>query len=535
LNNGRASSLFDSGPATDAPTAGESYDAVPYESHAISDTSPDSLATMAALFGLHPADVWTCRVLELGCAGAGNLVAMALPLPGARFFGVDASERQIDEGRALVREMGLRNVDLLAADFLKLPADLPVFDYIICHGVYSWVSPEVQAKILEVLGGHLAPQGVAYLSYNTYPGGHLRLMAREMMRFHVRNLGDPSESTLQARAIFQLIQRFAASRPGPYAKILEYLSGHLDQEPDWYVFHEYLEEHNQPVYFAELVERARGHGLEYLAPARFIPWEHRLPPEAGDISRLADRVVREQYLDFLCNRIFRRTLFCRQGLAVADRLLPEALGGLRAFARATATDPAQDVRSEREEEFLTLAQEKFRSERPVVKAILMSLSEQSPRAIPVPELRQTVAARLEGCSPSETSPDEFARALLALHVSNALGLRTSSGSFVLSAGERPVASPLARWLAARGRPAVNLRHETLELSDLQETLVPLLDGSRDRALLSAAVLAAIGEGKLGIENSAGETLEDPAAMEDVVATAVDENLERLAAACFLTA
>ncbi len=516
-------------------SAAASYDAFPYESHAISHSDPDSLATMATLFGMRPAAVASCRVLELGCAGAGNLVAMALPLPGARFLGIDASPRQIEEGRVLAREMGVENVELLAADFRDLPSDLPEFDYIVCHGVYSWVSPAVQTKILEVLARHLAPQGVAFLSYNTYPGGHLRLMAREMMRFHVRHLTDPSESTAQAKALLQMLRRLAHLRPGPYEKILEYLGEHLEKEPDWFVFHEYLEEHNQPTYFSELVERAAGHGLEYLAPARFIPWEHRLPPEASDIRRIADRIVREQYLDFLCNRMFRRTLFCRSGSGIAHEPLPETLAGLLAVGRARPVDPDLDVRSDREEVFRSRAEEEFRTSRPLFKATLAVLADEAPRAIPMAELASMVASRLEGARDVEAGLQELSRALLGLLLSNAVVLRTSPGAFVPAAGERAVASPLARRQAARGGPAVNLRHETLTLTDLQAVLLPLLDGSRDRGLLQEAVLAAIREERLAVENSAGERLVDPDAMREFVAWAVEDSLDRLALNCFLTA
>ena len=516
--------------------AGDSYDAVPYQSHAISDTDPDALATMGVLFGMRPAAVETCRVLELGCAGAGNLVAMALPLPRARFFGVDASPQQIEAGRALARRVGVENVALTAEDLQDLPPEFSEFDYIVCHGVYSWVEPAVQEKILEIFGRHLAPQGIGYLSYNAYPGSHLRAMAREMMRFHVRNIADPIESTAQARALLEFLKRFTQGRPGPYEKVLEYLSEHLVQEPDWYVFHEYLEEHNLPVYFSDMVARAEGHGLQYLAPARFIAWEHNLPPEIQQaFGQFSNRVVREQYLDFLCNRMFRRTLFCRGGLAIADRPRPEAVAGLQAVARARAVAPNPDVRSDREEEFRSPAQEGFATSRPLVKAALMVLAQQAPRAIPMAALWPMVAAKLEGAPDAAAGPEELGRALLDPHLSNAVALRTWSPPLVLSPGGRPAASPLARLQASREEPIVNLRHETVELSDLDEVVLPLLDGTRDRAGLREAVVAAVAAGKLGIEDKAGARLEDPEKIREVIASALEESLARLAAACLLTA
>lgn len=519
-------------PAGSGETA---YDAVPYESHAIANTSPDELAAMGTLYGMRPAAVPTCRVLELGCAGAGNLVAMALPLPGARFFGIDASPRQIETGHALARRIGLENLELTAGDFRDLPPDPPEFDYIVCHGVYSWVSPAVQETILEILARRLAPQGIAYLSYNTYPGFHVRAMAREMMRFHVRNLTDPAERTAQARALLVFLKKFARGRSGPYEKILEYLSEQLDEEPDWYVFHEYLEEHNLPVYFSDLVGRAARHGLQYLAPAHFIAWEHNLPAELEEaFGTLSSRIVREQYLDFLSNRMFRRTLLCRGSVAIGSRPLPEAVAGLQAVGRARPARGDPDIRSDAEEEFLSPADQRITTNRPLVKAMLAVLAEQSPRAIPVASLWPMVAGRLDGTPDAAAGPGELARALLQFHLSNAVALRTWSPPLILSDGERPSASPLARLQAERDEPVVNLRHENGDPSDLDRIVLPLLDGTRDRAALREAVVASVLEGRLGIQDDAGAPLRDPARVREVVAASLDESLERLAAACLLT-
>src|SRR6266567_6321347 len=93
------------------PAPASSYDAVPYSVGAFPQTRPDRLATLATLFGLHPASPARARVLELGCAAGGNLIPMALAGPAARFVGIDLSARQIDDARATARELGLTNVD----------------------------------------------------------------------------------------------------------------------------------------------------------------------------------------------------------------------------------------------------------------------------------------------------------------------------------------------------------------------------------------------------------------------------------------
>src|SRR4051812_41655243 len=155
---------------------------------------------------MSPAPVDRCRVLELGCAGGGNLLPMAETLPQSTFFGIDLSPVQIGHGQRIIRALGLTNLRLEAMSILDVPEDFGEFDYIIAHGVYSWVPPAVQQKILDLCAAHLAPQGVAYLSYNTYPGWHLRQMAREMMLYHVAGIESPQESAAQATALVQFIR-----------------------------------------------------------------------------------------------------------------------------------------------------------------------------------------------------------------------------------------------------------------------------------------------------------------------------------------
>src|SRR5262245_58637378 len=168
-----------------------SYDEIPYSNTAFSYTHPDCLATVAALYGLTPPPVDRCRVLELGCGRGGNLIPMALALPDSRFLGIDLSARQIASGQEMVTALGLANIELRPFSILDVDESFGLFDYIICHGVYSWVPAEVQDKILAICARNLAPNGVAYVSYNTYPGWHQRGTVREMLCYHVQQFREP--------------------------------------------------------------------------------------------------------------------------------------------------------------------------------------------------------------------------------------------------------------------------------------------------------------------------------------------------------
>src|SRR6266851_5993395 len=153
-----------------------SYDEVPYHSFPFADSHPDRLATVAHLFGLTPPDPQTARILELGCASGGNLLPMAELYPQGRFIGIDLSERQIAAGQQAVTAVGLTNLELRQASILDVDASWGQFDYVIAHGVFSWVPEPVQDKILSICHTNLQPNGIAYISYNTLPGWHMRGM-----------------------------------------------------------------------------------------------------------------------------------------------------------------------------------------------------------------------------------------------------------------------------------------------------------------------------------------------------------------------
>jgi SAM-dependent methyltransferase len=182
-----------------------SYDEVPYDSYPFPQTHPDRLATIATLLGLQPAPVEHCRALELGCAAGGNLIPMALTLPDSTFLGIDLSARQIDDGRQTVAALGLTNIELRQLSILDVDASFGRFDYLICHGVFSWVPAAVQEKILAICAAHLAPHGVAYISYNTYPGWHLRGMIRDMMLYHAQQFREPAVRVRQARNLLDFL------------------------------------------------------------------------------------------------------------------------------------------------------------------------------------------------------------------------------------------------------------------------------------------------------------------------------------------
>ena len=271
-----------------------------------------------------------------------------------------------------------------------------LFDYIICHGVYSWVPPEVQDKILDVCQRHLAPNGVAYISYNTYPGWYMRAAARDLMVFHTRRFDNPDEKVRQGRAILAYFVETMPKADSTYHRVLKEELDILVDQRDTYVFHEHLEMTNTAFYFHEFAARAAAKGLQYLGEAAY---QTNLNEYSADFRATLhtlspDRVHLEQYLDFATNRMFRRTLLCHAGFRVAAKPLAERLMncGLTALARPTTENP--NVASTEVVEFRTDEGFSASTNVPLIKAALLALFEAWPRCVPFEELWNLTCAKL---------------------------------------------------------------------------------------------------------------------------------------------
>jgi methyltransferase-like protein/SAM-dependent methyltransferase len=511
-----------------------SYDEVPYASQVFYYSHPDRLATMARLFGMRPAPLDQCRVLELGCGTGSNLIPMACALPEARFLGIDLSARQIDMGREVVQHLGLANIDLRPLSILDVDEGLGRFDYIICHGVYSWVPVEVQDKILSLCRQFLAPEGIAYVSYNTYPGWHRRSMIREMMRFHVRQFTDPAERVQQARAMLDFVIECVGDPKSAYGVSLKAEADQLTGTADSYIYHEHLEENNHPVYFHEFARRAADHGLQYLAEAQPTPLAHNLSPRATAILEQVsvDLIHGEQYLDFVRNRTFRRSLLCHAEVALSRPASPQALLRMHLTTLVKRLTEKPDLRSSAKETFSAEDDTRVCTNNPLLKAALLCLWESWPQAVSFAELWLRVRRRLAEEAPDEQLPAEdeglaLAEPLLQCFLSKLVELHVQPARFVREPSGRPVASPLARYQASYSGEITNLRHRTVLLNEFERQVLVLLDGKHAPAGILEVLWTALDRGDLEIQQE-GQTVTDPGRAREIVREALPPILQRLA-------
>jgi SAM-dependent methyltransferase len=457
----------------------ESYEEAPYLTVATYETHPDALATPAFLAGIDPAPVERCRVLEIGCATGGNVIALAAGLPDAKFTGIDISPPQIEIARQRMSELGLRNLQLVAANLVD--AELEEIDYLICHGVFSWCSEPVQERILAVCQERLSPHGIAYISYNVYPGWHRLGLWRDLMVWGARAADTWRGGVREGLRFAELVAAAAGERDPQYSQLARDAVEKLTPLPADYLIHEFLEPDNRPLAFHEMVARAGRHGLQYLGESRKRHSVRELPEPLRAWAR--DRVELEQTLDFIQNTGFRRSLFCRAGVALkgpeVSRLAALRVTGL---CRPLAADP--DVKSRKAEHF-EAAHGQLAISVPLLKALLVELHRAAPRALTLGELTAAVGERLGDAGWSELVGD----ALLECYAANLVELHLWSPRLTLVPGERPTASELARWQAAQSKVVTNRRHRAVELDALEQALLRKLDGTRDRAALLEALTA----------------------------------------------
>jgi methyltransferase-like protein/cyclopropane fatty-acyl-phospholipid synthase-like methyltransferase len=510
-----------------------SYDEIPYDSQPRRATHPDCLGTLATLLGMAPAPIDQCRVLELGCATGGNLIPQAATLPDSQFEGIDLSAKQIAQAQELADVLGLSNIQFKAASILDIDEGFGLFDYIICHGVFSWVPEPVRDKILAVCKANLAPQGVAFVSYNAYPGWHFRGPARELMKFHVGQFDDPKTQVQQARAALKFVARAIPKQEGPYARLLKEEAELLDKNADYYLFHEHLENENQPFYFLDFMKLAGSHGLQYLGEAQDHTSMADLAPEAQEtLKKISpDLLHLEQYLDFLRNRMFRRTLLVHDNVTLKRTPPPEIVSRflVRAVARPTSNDP--DIRSSKAEEFECPDQRVCLTANPLAKAMLVALYHSLPQALTFDQLAEAVS-RIMDVSPDEQLRLRLPNAAVEFYLNSFVDMHLHLAEIVVQVSERPLAHPLTRRQAATDAVIATRRHTVAKLNRLERAVLSRLDGTQDHEALLEAITHEVIDNGFVLERD-GEAIEEPAQVRQVLKQELPSILDKLAANCLL--
>ena len=443
------------------------YDAVRYSNFPYGQTHPDRLATVAILYGLHPPDPFTARVLEIGCGAGGNLIAMATATPGIDALGVDLAAGPIAEGQQAIAEIGLGNVELRHGDVREL-GELGTFDYIVAHGVYSWIPPDAREALLSSIRSFLNPQGIAYVSFNAEPGGYFRRMLRDVGLWHARDVpaGDAAARAEKARELYRFLKEHRVTSADTFGQLLAREVPPLADAPTYRLVHDDLADDFYCCWFAKFAEHIGRHGLGYVGEADLYGLRTEMLPAnvEPELWQLAggDRIAFENYTDLMTVRHFRQSVLCHSEHAPAGvEPVPELAERLH-WAALPNADPLEVG--------------------PLADAYA-ALAARGSRTLAFGELRELLG----------TDPHELAVALLDGFRRERLLPHAAPLTWPIEASERPVASALARWQAARGEPLTSLAYTTIHMDEpAARLLITLLDGTRDRAAIRAELKAHTG-------------------------------------------
>lgn len=491
------------------------YDQIQYESYPYQESHPEHLYTLARLFGLKPTPYAQARILELGCASGGNIIPVAYNYPYCQIVGLDLSQKQIDSGKALVQSLNLTNIKLLKLSILDIDKTLGKFDYIICHGVYSWVHEPIRDKILTVFRDHLNPQGVAYISYNTYPGWHGVQSIRDMMLFHTKTLTTQKEQAGQARALLQFLVEALEEGETAYSQFLSQEIELLKNRPDSYLLYDHLSEVNFPIYFHNFIDQANQHQLDYLCDANLNKmFPANFPDKTAKIlGNMTDIIKMNQYMDFIRNQRFRSTLLCLNTVKIhrdlkAQQIEDFYISYIGEYPKEPITNHA--ILTEGLPLVFKNRQLTLTLHHPISKMAMVLLQAQKQLPISysdfVIQLKQTLdelglsysTDRLKHHLENELN-------LMRLVFNGLIDLSSGPGLYTLEA-EMPSVTNLVKEQVKTQSFVTNQRHEMVKVNLLERMILGALDGKTTPSMMVDYLCQKIEKGDLNIQDESNNRI-----------------------------
>ena len=457
-------------------------------------THPRRLHNAAVWMGLSPAPTATARVLELGCAAGDNIIPIAARSPHGTFVGVDLNPEAIALGQSWVEELGLSNLTLQAADVRDVPVQGEPFDYIIIHGLWSWVPDDVQQHVLKLLAGRLAPNGVAHLSFNAMPGWHVWGAFRTMLLERFGHLSDPMEQAEHALDYLKWLQESQQGRSDWWSSVIESQLARTHIGGLANLAHDQLSPMSRPQYNHEVAAQLAQHGLAWAGQVDLDDNYVEQHPEGTRqlIDGVMDLVERSILLDAVIGRTFSHSLVCRAD--TQPRLPQEALAEAWWSARLTVPDP---LHADTDEPVTFKGDEGdevvVRSR--LIKEVLRALS--LGQATQFPEL---IAHLVEHVGAEVIGDADIASIQASLFTWARMGLIRGDAEPEeprVTSGGTPVVDPLVRSAAAGGHPIVGRRHNLIDVDEIDRFLLPLFDGTRDVYDAMRALESRLGEGPIG--------------------------------------
>ena len=513
-------------------TSLQTYDEIQYQSYPYQVSSPESLKTLGILFGMNPPDIETAKVLELGCAEGGNIIPHAAKYPNATFVGVDLSKVQIDSGKAHIKELGLKNIELKHCSITDIDKNFGKFDYIVCHGVISWVPDFVRKKIFEISSANLTPQGIAYISYNTLPGWNMVRAIRDMMLYHAKNFATSAEKVSQGRLLLDFVKESLEGQDTPYANVLRQEAALLANQTDHYLRHDHLEEDNKQFYFSEFMQEAAKHNLQYLSdcslPSMYLG---NMPQNAVEkLQGLNDIVRTEQYMDFITNRRFRSTLLCHNNITLTRQINND---DIKKFAMSLNVTPEKalseiDINSNDNAKFFwnNNKDSNLASTSPGLKAILYTFAENIGNPLKFNDVVKKACEKVKAGQKDLVERDLIANAI-NLVIKGYVVLSLNSGNKDTINLDMPKVSDFTVYQATKTNYnwVTNHLHAAISINIFDKFAIQYMDGKNNKEQIISKLVDDVRNGKITM-NKDGAKIEDEKDVKKELNAFYDNLIER---------
>lgn len=460
------------------------YEAVPYPHYVFPQTSPDNLSVVSTLYGLNGAAASRCRYLELGCGKGTNIAAFASRYPDSRFVGIDLAENHIISAKQMANELGLQNTEFIAGHMKDVdPSELGQFDFVVAHGLFSWVPEVVRARILELMKRCIAPQGVGYISYNAFPGCYIRQIGWDLLRFFTRHIEEPLAKIEAAKDLAGFVAR-ESLEGSPQQSIFQLIDSGIAARRIENILHDDLSELNRPFYFFEFAELLASTHLKFLCEADpRSSGAGRLSVSASNplVQVSSGPIEREQLADFLDFTSFRQSVICHAEAQSRSEPSPDSLRNLicRWTVQPTSVEAVSDSSIA-----IGFDDVSLETDHPLTAKLLSETIRSNPAPL-------NIGNAIVSSNPhTDADIQRTLQFLLDLYRGGFLRLFAEQPPIDFDLGERPRVNVFARWQAMNGLDTfATLLGENIQFgNELVRQLVVLLNGTRNRNEAMAELL-----------------------------------------------
>ena len=416
----------------------------PAMSHPLSDPAVSAVAAqLGGLTVTHPA---AARILEIGCCSGLNLIPLAMRWPGSRFVGIDLSGPSIRTARMLACAAGATHIEFHAVDLREFDPAGEV-DFIIAHGFFSWVPDDVKAALLAFCHRHLAPDGIATISFNLESGWRSRFPVIEKVRAIMQAGADDEMSALA-------ILRAVTATDSPELPIIDDM---LAKGSAILAFDDFGPI-NDPWPLERFVHAAAAAGLRWLGeshPASNLP--PGLNPQAfHDLrQRFPDPLALQVAGDEASKRTFRSGILCRADAPTAVGISSERLLELSVRIVPGVESPLDDQAAE-------------------------AIASYAPLCIPLREVMEVMEGleMMEGIGRGEVIGQVY-HGIYGGWIEG----RIEPVRYGVEVPEWPELNGFRRECVRQGMPLVDIWHRPCSFPGRHDEVLAAMDGTRDRAAL----------------------------------------------------